>query len=262
MALHSYNDFRDNWDGPAGLDPELVGKVKHFRANQLAAAGLPDLSALPLLASEVSLASGPPNRYIQRTEDYQSAYIGRVLSRSLAAGLQAAIWYVAEDYPGTDCANPDAWQLFGLLRAPAVATQAAACATNPLPGYRPAAAHEPKPAFTAFKTGAGLLAGARYGRQLTGSETGSAEVEAHKVLLANGHAALVAFTDHGAPLGKITGGRPVADVEHDLVVGPALLDGWTGKLRIVDALGVARVESGATVTVHLTYRPQYLIVEP
>lgn len=262
MALHSYNDFRDNWDGPAGQDPELVGKVRHFRNHQLAADGLPDYSAKPLIASEVSLASAPPNRYMQRSEDYQSAYVGRVMARSLAAGLQAAIWYVAEDYPGGDCANPDAWQLFGLLRSPAVATQAAACASNPLPGYRPASAHEPKPAFGAFRRAAELLAEARYGRQLTAFETGSTELEAHQVTLANGRAALVAFTDHGAPLGKITGGRPLPDVEHDLVVGPALLDGWTGRLRIIDGQGQARVESGATVTVHLDYRPQYLVVEP
>lgn len=262
MALHSYNDFRDNWDGPAGTLPELVGKAEHLRANQLTSVCGRDLSGLPLLVSEVSLSSAPSNRYIRRTEEYQAAYVGRVMARTLAARALAAIWYVAEDYPGTDCSNPDSWQLFGLLRSLRVMERAAACPANPLPGYQPAADHEPKPAMGAYRTAVAALAGARYERQLSASETGRAEAEAHLLRLADGQAALVAFTDHGAPLGKITGGVPVPDIEHDLVVGPALLPGWTGRLEITDMTGRREIRSGATITVRLSYRPQYLRVVP
>ncbi len=262
LALHSYNDFRDNWDGPDGTEPELVGKVRHLRANQLSGVCGRDLSDLPLLVSEVSLSSAPSNPYIRRSEDYQATYVGRVMVRAMAARALAAIWYVAEDYPGTDCANPDAWQLFGLLRSLAVVERAAACPSNPLPGYNPATDHEPKPALAAYRAAATVLAGGRYVRQLTAAETGSAESEAHQVLLPDGRAALVAFTDHGAPLGKITGGTPVPEVEHDLVVGPSVLPGWTGRVEVFDVLGSRTVLTGETVTVRLTYRTQYLVVAP
>ena len=113
-----------------------------------------------------------------------------------------------------------------------------------------------------LKAAGRLLAGARYVRQLNRDETGSAQVEVHLVQLALGGSALVAFTDHGQPLGKVTAGRPVPDVVAELLVGPDTLPGWTGRLRVVDMLGAEEVLTGATVRVPLTFRPVYLQPAP
>jgi hypothetical protein len=112
----------------------------------------------------------------------------------------------------------------------------------------------------AYRTAADRLAGARYVRQLAASELGTTEIQAFLFTGHNGRPLLVAFTDHGQALGKKSGGNVVRDRERDLVVGEALLPGWTGRVRLTDFLGAQREESGDGVSVHLTYRPLYVEV--
>ncbi len=262
MALHNYNDFRDNWDGRSGLEQEIIGKVAHFRQNQLVVPDVVDLSDMPIISSEVSLASGPSNQWIGRNEERQAAYVAQVTIRAQAAGVEAAIWFIDEDFIIGDCDVPDAWQLFGLLRSPRIAAAAALCPANPIPGYAPLAPHEPKPSLTAYATVARVLGGARFERQLTPADTGHSEIQAYGFTLASGRAAYAAFTDHLLPLGRIVAGVPVDDVEHDFTVDAEYLPGWTGRVRVIDHLGNEQVRSGDSVTVRLTYRPTYVVVEP
>jgi hypothetical protein len=258
FAFHSYNDYRNNWDGPAGRDPELVGKVKHLRANQLVVPGVYDLSSIPLISTEVGLPSAPSDTFTLRSETYQAAYAGQAMMRALAANLHIAVWFTTQDFATGECANPWKWLAYGLLRSKWVADEAAKCTVSPLPGYGVERSYEAKSALTAFATLARLFGGVRYDRQLTVAETGSVEVEAHRVILPNGRAALVAFTDHGERLGK----RNQPDPQRDLVVGADVLPGWTGRVSIVDYQGHTRLESGARVTVPLTFAPTYILVEP
>jgi hypothetical protein len=107
-----------------------------------------------------------------------------------------------------------------------------------------------------------VLLGASFKTQLKAKKVGSELIQAFAFTLADGRSALIAFTDHGYPLGRVLGGTPVPDVELDLVVSGALVSGWKGEVRIIDHLGEERTESGKTITVPLTYRPTYIIVEP
>jgi hypothetical protein len=90
------------------------------------------------------------------------------------------------------------------------------------------------------------------------ADTGSFAIEAHRVRLASGRSALVAFTDNGDRLGK----RGATNVSADLTVGPGLLPGWTGRVRITATDGTTTTASGSTVTVPLTYAPTYVEVLP
>jgi len=257
LGFHNYNDFRTIWDGPGGQQQELIGKAAALRRDQLVVAGQFDLRHLPLVCTEIGIAAGPSDPYTVRSEAYQAAYAGQVAIRALAAGLTTAFWYTTTDYTTGSCADPYAWLTFGLLRSRIVRDRAEACPDNPLPGYAPAAEWEPKPALTAFAASARLLDGAVYDRQLTAAETGDAAIEAHRVTLSSGRQALVAFTDHRERLGR----RGWTDLVRDLVVGPALLDGWTGRVRVVDHLGAGQTRSGATVTVGLTHAPVAVVVD-
>jgi len=257
LAFHNYNDYRNAWDGPDGAEPEIMGKAAALRREQLWVPGAFDLRGLPLVSTEVGIPAGPSDDFTVRSEAYQAAYALQVAVRALGAGLESAIWYTATDYTSGDCDDPYAWLAFGLLRSRFVRERAEACPTHPLPGYAPEAEFEPKPALVAFGAASRLLAGARYDRQLTAAEAGDPAIEAHRVVLAGNRSALVAFTDHGERLGR----RGSPDLARDLVVGPALLDGWTGRVRIVDHLGASRIESGATVRVPLTFAPVAVIVE-
>ena len=258
MAFHNYNDFRDSWDGPDGSDPEIVGKSAHLRENQMVRPGVFDLRDKPLLTTEVGVASAPSDEWTERSESYQAAYVGQVMVRSMAAGLEAAIWYTTEDNATGACDDPWSWLTVGLLRSAWVAQRAAECDPSPLPGYEVARPHEPKPALAAFRAASDALSGATYVRQLSPGETGGASVEAHRVDTADGRAAMVAFTDHGERLGK----RGAEDVTRTLRVDSSTLPGWTGRVRVTDYIGESRVETGDSVTVWLTYEPTYLVVEP
>ena len=258
MAFHNYNDFRNNWDGADGRAPEIIGKAAHLRSNQLVAPGLFDLSAMPLVNTEVGLASGPSDAWTERSETYQAAYVGQVFSRAMAAGLGLAVWYTAQDYASGACDNPYDWLAVGLLRSTWVAERAAACTPSPLPGYEVTEPHQPKLAHRAYAAAAAVLGAATYDRRLTVAETGAFVIEAHRVTLADGRAALVAFTDHGDRLGR----RGAINVAADLTVGPVNLPGWTGRARVTSYLGEAVAVGGPTVTVPLTFAPTYIEVLP
>lgn len=262
MAFHNYNDFRNNWDGADGQQPEIVGKAAHLRSQQLVLPGSFDLSAMPLFVSEAGLPSGPSDAYTLRSEAYQAAYVGQVTARAAAAGVQGAVWYTLTDLlpdpAHPNCADPYFWLTFGLLRSRAVSLAAQACPTPPLPGYNSSADFEPKPAYQALAVANRMINGAAFERRLDLSQTDNADIEAYRYRRLDGSALLIAFTDHGERLGK----RNWPDRSADLQVGPALLSGWTGRLRVTDHLGGSRDVSGATVTVTLDQRPVYLEVLP
>lgn len=258
IGFHNYNDFRDGWDGAGGLEPEIVGKAARFREEQLVDPGRFDFTETPLVSTEVGIASAPSDAWTLRSEDYQAAYAAQVAIRGLAAGLRAMIWYTATDYTGGDCGNPYSWLMLGLMRSEWVAAAARACPEDPLPEYRPAEPWERKPAYSAFATASRVIGEAAYLDQLSTAELGVAGVEAHRVELADGRPAIVAFTDHGRSLGS----RRATDIERVLRVDAGLTGEWTGRLRIVDHLGDERVVTGSSVDVRLTYRPLYLVVEP
>jgi hypothetical protein len=262
MAFHNYNDFRNNWDGADGQQPEIVGKAAHLRSQQLVLPGSFDLSAMPLFVSEAGLPSGPSDAYTLRSEAYQAAYVGQVTARAAAAGVQGAVWYTLTDLlpdpAHPNCADPYFWLTFGLLRSRAVSLAAQACPTPPLPGYNSSADFEPKPAYQALAVANRMINGAAFERRLDLSQTDNADIEAYRYRRLDGSALIIAFTDHGERLGK----RNWPDRTADLQVGPALLSGWTGRLRVTDHLGGSRDVSGATVTVTLDQRPLYLEVLP
>ena len=262
MAFHNYNDFRNNWDGADGQQPEIIGKAAHLRTQQLVLPGKFDLSAVPLFVSEVGLPSGPSDTWTERSEAYQAAYVGQVTARAAAAGVQGAVWYTLTDLlpdpARPNCADPYYWLTHGLLRSRVVALAAQACPTPPLPGYSAATDFEPKPAYQALAVANRMINGAAFERRLDLTQTDNADIEAYRYRRADGSALIVAFTDHGERLGK----RDWPDRRADLQVGPALLPGWTGRLRVTDHLGVSRSLDGATVTVTLDQRPLFLEVAP
>ena len=258
IGFHNYNDFRDTWDGPDGTLPEIVGKAERFRSEQLVSSGRFDFTDLPLVSTEVGLASAPSDEWTVRSEEYQAAYASQIAVRALAAGLEAAIWYTATDYTGGNCDYLYSWLLLGLMRAEWVAEAARACPVDPLPGYEPTEIWERKPSYDAFATASRLIGEAEYLGQLTADESGDARIEAHRLRLADGRRAVVAFTDHGRSLGN----RRSSDVERTLAVDEDLVGAWGSRLRIIDYRGAEQVKSGDTIDVRLSYRPQYLIVEP
>lgn len=262
MAFHNYNDFRNNWDGADGEQPEIIGKAAHLRAQQLVLPGKFDLSAMPLFVSEVGLPSGPSDSWTERSEANQAAYVGQVTARAAAAGVQGAVWYTLTDLlpdpARPNCADPYFWLTHGLLRSRQVALAAQACPSSPLPGYAAAADFEPKPAYQALAVANRKINGAAFERRLDLALTDNADIEAYRYRRDDGAALIIAFTDHGERLGR----RDWPDRRADLQVGPALLPGWTGRLRVTDHLGLDRVLEGATVTVTLDHRPLYLEVAP
>ncbi len=159
IGVHVYNDFRNNWDGPQPYNQELIGKVAHFRGNQLFRVGQFDLAGMPVDVSEVSLPSLPSDEFTDRSETLQAVYPGQVLARAMVAGAARAIWFSAEDNFTGACDNPYAWFTFGLLRSQPVYQAAQGCGLNPLPGYTVSVPHEPKPALTALGVAVEQLGG-------------------------------------------------------------------------------------------------------
>lgn len=262
MAFHNYNDFRNNWDGPVGENPEILGKVAHLRAQQMVAPGRFDLSAMPVFASEVGLPSGPSDGFTERSEDYQAAYVGRVMTRAMAGGLLGAVWYTFSDEIA-DASDPDCdelyyWLVHGLMRTSWVAEAAAGCPENPLPGYVAPQTFTPKPANAAMRVLGERLNGARFDRKLDASETGDVRIEAYRFIRDDGDALLTVFTDHGERLGR----RGTAALRLPFTVDAALLPGYAGRLRVIDHLGAERIELGERVTLTLSHAPLYLVVAP
>ncbi len=267
FAVHNYNDFRDNWetnaDDGTAVDRELMDKLRRFRTAELGYSGHQyDWESLPLVVSEVSMADAPANQWIERSAEYQSAYVGQVMVRAMASGAEAAIWFIDQDFAVGACDQPDAWQTFGLYRSLRVAREAARCPTNPLPEYEPAAELEAKPAATALQTVSRELAGAWFDRALSPTETGHWELQAYRFQRPAGGYVLVAFVDHGQPLGRKISGEPVPDRSHTLRVDGSILPDWSGRARVVDSLGHETRSDEDPLVVTVDYHPLYISALP
>lgn len=253
MAVHVYNDFRNNWDGVQPYNQEMLGKIKHLRDNQMLHVGWYDLRSVPLAVTEASIASMPSDVWTARSESIQSAYPGRLLLRARSAGVRQVTWYSMEDHKTGSCGDPYAWMGLGLLRSLDVYEAAQRCTPNPIPDYAVSGPHERKPAHTAYAVAVAQLAGATYDRQWSVGETGSAQVEAY-AFTSGGAGLLAAFTDNGERLGRI-GSPPVT---RTLELDASNLPGWTGTVAITDHLGDTTYESGSSVTVTITQWPVYV----
>ena len=194
LGFHNYNDYRNNWDGPGGSMPEIIGKVDHLRQNQLFLDGKFDLRDMPLFASEVGVPSAPTDNWTSRNRVRQASYIGRVMARSAAAGLAGAIWYTYSDsldnVVDPSCANIYEWLMHGMTASKRVADAAAICPVNPIPGYTASKEFEQKAAADAFAVGATLLGDSEFVRTLTTAELGVPHVEAHLFTLRDAAARL------------------------------------------------------------------------
>ncbi|MFN2115690.1 MAG: hypothetical protein ACK2T6_08235 [Anaerolineae bacterium] len=252
MAVHVYNDFRNAWDGTQPYDQELIGKTLHFRTNQLLSVGDYDLRAMPLAVSESSLPSMPSDDWTVRSEDIQAAYPGRLLARSMKAGVEPTIWYTVEDYTGGDCDELYDWLGFGVLRSLDVYEAAQDCSPNPIPGYSVSADHEPKPAHTAYSVAADQLDGAAFDAQVV---TAHPELEAYRFEESGGGYMIVAFTDNGERLGR----RGYPPVVRQMTLNASNLPGWTGTVAITDYLGNTTYRSGGSfVNIDVTQWPVYV----
>lgn len=252
-ALHVYNDFRNYWDASQPYDQELVGKVRHFRDEQLLRAGLFDFRSKPLGLSEASLPSLPPDAFTLRSEDIQAVYPGQMLARSQAVGVKYAVWFTAEDNFMGDCANPYAWLTFGLLRSLPVYQAAQACNPNPLPGYSVSVSHEAKPVLTAYRVAGQQLNGAAYDVQLGPGQTGSNQIEAYRFLTISGRR-IVAFTDTGERLGR----RSSPPLTRQMTFDASILPGWTGRIEITDHLGNVSHAQGSSIDLTISQAPIYV----
>jgi hypothetical protein len=163
-------------------------------------------------------------------------------------------WFTIEDDHMGDCSNPYAWMGLGLLRSLDVYEAAQRCSPNPIPTYQVSEAHERKPAHTAYGVATTQLAGASYDRQLTTTETGSAQIEAYRFERPDTVMMVAAFTDNGERLGRI--GSP--PLQRTMTFNSSILAGWTGTLAIVNHLGDVRYETGSSIAVTLTQWPQYI----
>jgi hypothetical protein len=270
MAVHIYNDFRNNWDGEQPYNQELAAKVAHLRGNQMLRSGVFDLRSRPIAITEVGLASAPADQWTHRDEDLQAVYPGQTLARAMAEGLSMVLWFTGKDRFTGSCGDIYAWQTFGLLRSQAVATAAAACApNNPLAGYTAPVDNMPKAAHRAFKTAQAQLSGLVFDAVIPLNQTGSAQTEAYRFRdPASGLYRVVAFTDSGERLGK-RGPRvgaptppPPTPVLRTMVFGAAVLPGWTGKIKVTDHQGQVSLRSGTTIAVTLGEAPVYVEALP
>ena len=269
MAVHIYNDFRNNWDGQQPYNQELAAKVAHLRDNQLLRSGVYDLRSRPIVVTEVGLSSAPADAFTHRDEFLQAAYPGQILARALAERVSMVLWFVGKDRFTGSCGNIYAWQTFGLVRSKAVANAAATCVPNPLAGYSAPVDNQPKLAHRAYQTAQAQLAGLDFDSLIPLTQTGSAQTEAYRFRdPASGLYRVVAFTDSGERLGKRgpgSGGAtppPPTPVLRTLVFSAAVLPGWTGKIKVTDHLGQVSLRSGTTIGVALSEAPVYVEVLP
>lgn len=257
IGLHIYNDFRDNWDGLAPFDQELIGKVEDFREEMLVDPGKYDHRSRPLYLTEISLPSMPEDQWTLRSEALQAIYPGQMLARAITAGVAGAIWFSAEDHRTGACDQPYDWWGFGLLRSLDVYQAMQACATPPVPGYSVSEDHEPKPAHAALRVAVEALGRASYETQLTAAQTGSSQTAAFRFVDHDGTRVLAAFTDNGARLGAKSS-TPATVIFR---VTASLLPGWTGEVEVTDHLGKVTVlaqDSQGRVTLILTQEPLYI----
>jgi len=119
----------------------------------------------------------------------------------------------------------------------------------------------PKSAYKAYRVLTTELRGASYDRQLTTWETGSPNIEAHRVTMEDGNTKIVLWTDTGERLGK----KGVAPITRTIVFTSEHFPGneWTGQVRVVDKLGNERIErGGSSISFNITQSPIYVEVAP
>ncbi len=258
VAVHVYNDFRNNWDGTQPNNQELIGKVSDFRSNQLYSSGKFDLRSAPLMLTEASLPSMPSDPWTDRSEAIQAAYPGQLATRAMAAGVENVVWFSIEDNFIAPCdAPPWYWHTYGLLRSEAVEQAAKACSPNPLPGYDVDTDHEEKPSHAAFRTAGEQLEDSSYDRQLSTSETGSYQIEAHRFQKSDSSYLLVAFTDHGERLGR----KGFSPLSRSMTFDSTILPDWTGHLLVTDHLGGESDYYGTSITLTIEQEPIYVRAE-
>ena len=147
-AFHPYSFLQapapETDSGPFG--PTLVQQIADFRARVQET----HTFHVPLWITELgwhtAADSGTPGFPPGVSEEDQARYLVRAWTLALAAGAERVCWYTATDRPG---AEHDKEAAFGLFRYQAAA--------GPL---------DPKPAFTAARVFAQLLARTRYSRDL------------------------------------------------------------------------------------------------
>jgi hypothetical protein len=252
MVIHVYNDYRNNWDGTPPADQELLGKVKHFQVNKMLHVGWYDLRSAPLAITEVSLPSMPSDPWTTRSEAIQAAYPGRVLARAMKAGVEALVWFEAEDRTGGDCDSIYDWLGLGLLKSMTVYNAAQQCNPNPIPDYSVSRAHEPKDSYRAYGVVVDQLDGASFDTQIV---TTHSEIEAYRMQESGGGYMVVAFTDNGERLGR----KGYPPVTRQMRFDSSVLPGWTGRIAITNHLGVTTYRSGSTfVNINVTQWPVYV----
>ena len=152
MNFHYYIPFRARWD-PYG--PGLTGKAAALR-QKLASYGVNK----PFICTETSLWSDATHG---SDLESQARHVPKVFARTMAAGLQASIWYRLFDSD-----QLGAWQ-FGLLDVNV----------------------NPKPSYHAYETLYRQLAPASYVRTLDPAQTGSDQIEAYEFLTKDGSTHIV-----------------------------------------------------------------------
>ena len=267
MNFHSYNDFRNAWDGTMPYDQELLGKMKHIKDNQLYKAGVYDLRGMQFVNSEISLPSAPTDTWTNRSEAYQSDYVAQGYVQGMAAGLVANLWFTLADYTqfgrcpadltGNDFRLYD-WLLYGVLCSADVDQASDACSPDPLPGYSCSVDMGPKPAYEAIQVLNAEMGGVTYDGQLGPSETGSSNIVVFRFNKADGGKKIVAWTDTGERIGK----KGIPPLTKNVDFNASHFGGeWTGKLRVVDKLGnVTILSDGSSITIQITQAPKYIEV--
>jgi hypothetical protein len=264
MAVHIYNDFRNNWDGAQPYNQELAAKVAHLRNHQMVRSGVFDLRSKPIVITEVGLSSAPADQWTYRDEALQAAYPGQVLIRALSEGVPLVLWFVGKDRFTGSCSNIYDWQTFGLVRSKAVADAAATCVPSPLGGYSAPVDNQPKAAHSAFRTAQAQLAGLAFDALVPLTQTGSPETEAYRFRNpSSGAYRIAAFTDSGERLGRrgSPSGVPTP-VVRSMLFNAAVLPGWTGRIKVTDHLGQATQLTGTNIAVTLSEAPVYVEAVP
>lgn len=155
MNFHYYPAFHANWD-PYGMG--IIGKTAYLR-DELDDYGLDK----PFICTEASMWSDAAHG---GSDELQSRYVAQVFARTLAADLDATIWFLLVDDSSLGTTK------YGLL--------------NP--------DHTPKPAFDAYQTATRQLGRASYVQTLD-----VAPIEAYDFLTLDGQTRIVvAWTNDGS----------------------------------------------------------------
>jgi len=172
--FHGYPSFAYNWlpPGTTAAGPGLLEKANYLH-NKLTALGIDK----PFIVTEAGWHSNnPPNAH--SSEEIQSRYVAELFVQSLAADIDAMIWWMLYDPGGGGWDN-------GLVTM-----------DNP---------PRQKLSYTAYQTIVNMLTGLEFSRTLTQAEIGNNAVEAHQFTdPADGGALYVAWMNPVATDGSTT----------------------------------------------------------